>query len=645
MVNSINNDNNSIQSSPQNSNQQTIKPGDTMSAIAKENNVSLNDLIKANPQIQNPNLIQVGQEINIPSAKSQTGSLAGISVAKAMAQDNIAMPTATPKGQTGSLDGIKVAKGNEMAERPANTKVSQQDSISASLPQPYGQYQKEILAASQKYNISPEIITGVISRETNGRNIIGDGGHGHGLMQIDDRFHGPFLRNNQNGLNPASNIDYGTSLLRQNLNHFKGDYQKALAAYNAGIGGVERALRNGRSADSATTGNNYGADVLRRAEGFKQYFSGKTNNSTPPANSPMVNATVSETLETPKRQNATSSRPQAQEIDGFRQTNGNGSYTVKPGDTLSEIAQRHGVSLSSVISANPQIQNPNLIFPNQQINIPGGARTTSSAPSNNLAGSHIVRSGETLSGIAQRYGVSLSNVISANPQIQNPNLIFAGQSVRIPSGGTSGESVPASRPETRPQGSQNTPSAPSVPAPNLPPGRYDGRTPAPGTTRTDAWNPINPPLTNQAGNRSASNYDQVLNQLAVANNPRYAQRNGNTYCNIYVWDATKAMGAEIPHWVNGRELDANATVDWMRGTGANQGWRKISAEEAQSRANQGMPTVALWKNPGGIGHVAMVRPGEIANGPAIAQAGARNFNNGHTGDSFGSRPVEYWTHN
>lgn len=45
-------------------------------------------------------------------------------------------------------------------------------------------------------------------------------------------------------------------------------------------------------------------------------------------------------------------------------------YTVQPGDTLFFIAQRFGVSLQALLAANPQIVNPNLIFPGQQICIP-----------------------------------------------------------------------------------------------------------------------------------------------------------------------------------------------------------------------------------------------------------------------------------
>jgi len=54
--------------------------------------------------------------------------------------------------------------------------------------------------------------------------------------------------------------------------------------------------------------------------------------------------------------------------------------------------------------------------------------------------------------------------------------------------------------------------------------------------------------------------------------------------------------------------------------------------------------VALWKNPThGHGHTAIVRPGTLtARGPATAQAGSTNFNDGHLTDGFGNlRPLFY----
>jgi len=45
-------------------------------------------------------------------------------------------------------------------------------------------------------------------------------------------------------------------------------------------------------------------------------------------------------------------------------------YTVQPGDTLFNIARRFNISLQSLIAANPQIKNPDLIFPGQRICVP-----------------------------------------------------------------------------------------------------------------------------------------------------------------------------------------------------------------------------------------------------------------------------------
>ena len=44
---------------------------------------------------------------------------------------------------------------------------------------------------------------------------------------------------------------------------------------------------------------------------------------------------------------------------------------------------------------------------------------------------HTVRRGDTLWGIAKRYGVTLRSLIAANPQIKNPNLIYPGEQVRV----------------------------------------------------------------------------------------------------------------------------------------------------------------------------------------------------------------------
>ncbi|NQD67084.1 SafA/ExsA family spore coat assembly protein [Bacillus haikouensis] len=49
-----------------------------------------------------------------------------------------------------------------------------------------------------------------------------------------------------------------------------------------------------------------------------------------------------------------------------------GTYTVKYGDTMWKIAVKHQVGVSELIDANPQLNNPNIIYPGQTISIPGG---------------------------------------------------------------------------------------------------------------------------------------------------------------------------------------------------------------------------------------------------------------------------------
>lgn len=104
------------------------------------------------------------------------------------------------------------------------------------------------------------------------------------------------------------------------------------------------------------------------------------------------------------------------------------TYIIRPGDTLFAIARRFGVSLAALINANPQIVNPDLIFPGTFIFVPSPLVPPIPPPSF----SYLVQVGDTLFLIARRFRVSLNALIAANPEIVNPNLIFPGQVIRIP---------------------------------------------------------------------------------------------------------------------------------------------------------------------------------------------------------------------
>lgn len=114
------------------------------------------------------------------------------------------------------------------------------------------------------------------------------------------------------------------------------------------------------------------------------------------------------------------------------------SVTVRSGDTMWGIARQHGVRLDDLIRANPQIGNPDLIYPGQRLTLPGwDHKDVFEAPPAQPApgsGTVTVRSGDTMWGVARRAGVSLSALIDANPQVRNPNLIFPGQVLNLPGG-------------------------------------------------------------------------------------------------------------------------------------------------------------------------------------------------------------------
>lgn len=98
------------------------------------------------------------------------------------------------------------------------------------------------------------------------------------------------------------------------------------------------------------------------------------------------------------------------------------NYTVIPGDTLWGIASKHGISFEQLLGANPQIINPSFIIPGQIINIPSNNKPT-----------YTVTPGDTLWGIASEKGIGFNQLLTANPQITNPNFILPGQSINLPS--------------------------------------------------------------------------------------------------------------------------------------------------------------------------------------------------------------------
>ncbi len=133
---------------------------------------------------------------------------------------------------------------------------------------------------------------------------------------------------------------------------------------------------------------------------------------------------------------------------------GQTTHTVQAGENLTRIALKYGTTVQAIVQAN-NITNPNLVFVGQVLIIPGAGISPTLQPTGTViaptpqpttapAGEtvHVVQPGENLFRVALKYGLSTAFLASYNG-ITNPNLIYVGQKIRIPSGAAAQPAVPA----------------------------------------------------------------------------------------------------------------------------------------------------------------------------------------------------------
>jgi len=111
-------------------------------------------------------------------------------------------------------------------------------------------------------------------------------------------------------------------------------------------------------------------------------------------------------------------------------------YIVMRGDTLKSLANRFGSTVDSILASNPEIKNPNVIYEGQRLTI--YASGPGNPPPNNpppppAGGTYYAVKGDTLRKIAARFGTTVDVLLKLNPQISNPNVIYVGQAIAVPS--------------------------------------------------------------------------------------------------------------------------------------------------------------------------------------------------------------------
>ncbi|MGA8534098.1 MAG: transglycosylase SLT domain-containing protein, partial [Candidatus Tumulicola sp.] len=127
------------------------------------------------------------------------------------------------------------------------------DPIASRLASQGAAYAPEIAKAAGRHGVDAELLAAVAAQETGGpdtnaaHNVVGDGGHGRGLFQIDDRWHA--FATTPAAMDPGKNADYAAGMLSGLLAKYKGNVHRALSAYNAGdpnATGTETQWRDGK---------------------------------------------------------------------------------------------------------------------------------------------------------------------------------------------------------------------------------------------------------------------------------------------------------------------------------------------------------------------------------------------------------------
>ncbi len=105
-------------------------------------------------------------------------------------------------------------------------------------------------------------------------------------------------------------------------------------------------------------------------------------------------------------------------------------YFVVSGDTMSIIAQYFGTTKEQLIAANPHIADPNILYIGDVLCVPG-FRKPETCPTN-FQGRYEVKDGDTMFSVAQKFNISVEELITANQHIPNPEFIFPFDILCVP---------------------------------------------------------------------------------------------------------------------------------------------------------------------------------------------------------------------
>jgi soluble lytic murein transglycosylase-like protein len=220
-------------------------------------------------------MIKVGQVIQIPSAQAGGSTAPPSSPPAATGAAPAVAPSAPP-----AAGNLANAILNQFQSAGASAKTAKQDKLTggvASSEKMAETDRKHVMAhkdkfivAAKKFSLPPALLAAIASRESRGgavlKNGFGDGGHGFGLMQVDDR--NKFAVEQEGGPAGQPHINQATGILADKLKTVTKEFaalsavehlQMAVSRYNGGKG------KQPPDSDAGTTGGDYMNDVWARA--------------------------------------------------------------------------------------------------------------------------------------------------------------------------------------------------------------------------------------------------------------------------------------------------------------------------------------------------------------------------------------------
>ncbi|MFO0596449.1 MAG: hypothetical protein U0228_14125 [Myxococcaceae bacterium] len=175
---------------------------------------------------------------------------------------------------------------------------------------------------------------------------------------------------------------------------------------------------------------------------------------------------------------------------------------------------------------------------------------------------------------------------------------------------------------------------------------YDGETPADKVKTKSTWRALKAPVKSKANKRSPRTLWTLIDQFAVAHNPRYQVQSpvADPRAHVFAWDVSLAMDCEIPHYKQGREMTLSQTADWLRFEAHQFGWKRVEAAQAIAAADKGELVFVIAKDPK-TRAIAVVRPGGAGDDgqPRVASAGRPIGNDLSVGEAI-SGPVDFYWH-